>query len=167
MAGVNKIILLGNLGKDPELKYAQSSGKAVCRFSLAVNEKRGGEEQTEWFNIVAFDRAAEIADQFLAKGRPVFIEGRIQTRKWQDKDGNDRYQTEVLASNLVLLGGGISTEKAPQGRQGDDRGQGHSRARAGQNKIGFDGRDARSRPAEDDPFAGDFGSPPSEEDMPF
>lgn len=167
MAGVNKIILLGNLGKDPELKYAQSSGKAVCRFSLAVNEKRGGEEQTEWFNIVAFDRTAEIADQFLAKGRPVYIEGRLKVRKYTDKDGNDRYQTEILASNLCLLGGGISAEKAPQGRQGDDLEAGHRQGRTGQNKMGFDGRDARSRPAEDDPFAGDFGPPPSEEELPF
>lgn len=163
MSGVNRITLIGHLGKDPELKYAQSSGKAVCRFSLAVNEKRGGEDAVEWFNIVAFDRIAEIADQFLAKGRQVYLEGRIQTRKWEDDNGNDRYMTEVIVSNLTMLGDGKSTEKASQTRQSDEKPKGKQSQRG----MGFDGRDARSRPADDDPFAGDFGPPPSEDDMPF
>ncbi|MDR1920389.1 MAG: single-stranded DNA-binding protein, partial [Candidatus Adiutrix sp.] len=83
MAGVNKVILVGNLGKDPEMKYGQNSGKAVCRFSLATTERFSGEDRTEWHNIVCFDRLAEIVNEYLAKGRQVYIEGRIQTRKWQ------------------------------------------------------------------------------------
>ena len=104
MAGVNKVILLGRLGKDPEMKYGQSSNVPVCRFSLATSERsRGGEEKTEWHNIICFDRLAEIANEYLAKGRQVYIEGRIQTRKWQDQNGNDRYTTEIIANNMQML----------------------------------------------------------------
>jgi len=108
--GVNKVILIGNLGKDPEIRYTQS-GTAVCNFSIATTESWGGkdgaerEEKTEWHNIVTWARLAEICNQYLQKGRQVYIEGRIQTRKWEDRDGNTRYTTEIVAQNMQMLGG--------------------------------------------------------------
>jgi len=108
MAGVNKAILIGNLGKDPELRYTPG-GQAVASFSLATSEKwrdKDGvmQDRTEWHNIVVWGRQAEIAKEYLAKGRPVYIEGRIQTRSWEDKDGNKRYTTEIVAQRLQFLG---------------------------------------------------------------
>jgi single-strand DNA-binding protein len=106
---VNKVILIGRLGKDPELKYT-ASGTAFCRFSLATddvwNDKTSGErqEKTEWHNIVAWDRLAEICNQYLTKGRLVYIEGSLQTREWDDQDGNKRRTTEVRARDMVMLG---------------------------------------------------------------
>ena len=125
--GVNKVILVGNLGKDPQQR-AMPSGKAVVNFSLATTDqwrdKQTGEnkEQTEWHNIVMFDRLAEIAAEYLRKGSQVYIEGRIRTRKWQDKEGQDRYTTEIIANDMQMLGGrgqsgagaGASQERAPQ-----------------------------------------------------
>src|SRR3954466_16000303 len=107
---VNKVILIGRLGKDPELKYT-SSGVPFCRFSMATddvwNDKNSGErqEKTEWHNIVAWDRLAEICNQYLTKGRLVYIEGSLQTREWDDQDGNKRRTTEVRARDLVMLSG--------------------------------------------------------------
>lgn len=106
---VNKVILVGRLGKDPEVKYTQG-GAAVARFSLATDEMwkdQSGEKQqkTEWHNIVAWSKLAEICGQYLAKGRLVYIEGRLQTRNWEDKDGNKRTTTEIRADNMVMLGG--------------------------------------------------------------
>lgn len=162
MAGVNKVILIGNLGKDPELKFGQTSGKAVCRFSLATTERWGGEDKTEWHNIVCFDRTAEIANEYLAKGRQVYVEGRIQTRKWQDQSGQDRYTTEILVSNLTMLGGG---------RQGgDDYAQAPRRESARPAAGGSSPKassSSRSASMDEDPFSGDFGPPPTEDDMPF
>ncbi len=109
MAGsVNKVILIGRLGKDPEVKYTQG-GTAVARFSLATDEMwkdQSGEKQqkTEWHNIVAWDKLADICGQYLSKGRQVYIEGRLQTRAWEDKEGNKRYTTEIRADNMVMLG---------------------------------------------------------------
>ena len=108
---VNKVILLGNLGKDPEVKYTPS-GMAVARFSLATNErykdKDGNwQDKTEWHNLVAFQRTAEIAAEYLKKGRSVYIEGKLQTSSWDDKEsGQKKYRTEVIVNDLVLLGGG-------------------------------------------------------------
>ena len=108
---VNKVILIGNLGKDPEVKYTPS-GTAYAKFSLATNErykdKTGNwQDRTEWHNIVAWQRTAEIAGEYLKKGRTVYIEGRIQTRSWDDQQsGQKKYMTEIIANNLVLLGGG-------------------------------------------------------------
>src|SRR5215831_13983285 len=108
---VNKVILVGRLGRDPELKYT-ASGVPFCRFSIATDEgwtdKNSGEKQerTEWHNIVVWDRLAEICNQYLAKGRLVYIEGSLQTREWDDQDGNKRKTTEVRARDMVLLGGG-------------------------------------------------------------
>ncbi len=110
MASVNKVILIGNLGKDPEVRYTPS-GAAVCNLRLATTRqwknRDSGErqEETEWHSVVLYDRQAEIAGEYLKKGRPVYIEGRLKTRKWQDKDGNDRYTTEVVAETMQLLGG--------------------------------------------------------------
>ena len=105
--GVNKVILLGNVGRDPELRYTQN-GTAVCNFSLATTEraKIGGEwqDRTEWHSIVAWGRLAETCSNYLAKGSQVYIEGRLRTRKWEDREGNTRYQTEVVADSMVLVG---------------------------------------------------------------
>lgn len=108
MASLNKVMLIGNLGKDPEVRYT-TSGQAVASFSLATSEKfknRNGEmeERTEWHNIVLWGRQAEIAKDYLAKGKTVFIEGRLQTRKWQDKDGRDRYTTEIVGDRMQFVG---------------------------------------------------------------
>jgi single-strand DNA-binding protein len=107
--GVNKVILVGNLGRDPEVRYSPS-GQAVANVTLATSEswkdKNSGEKQerTEWHRIVFFGRLAEIAGEYLKKGAQVYVEGRLQTRKWQDKDGNDRYTTEIVASDMQMLG---------------------------------------------------------------
>ena len=108
--GINKVILVGNLGQDPETR-AMPSGKAVTNIRLATTDtwrdKQSGEqkEQTEWHNVVFFDRLAEIAAEYLRKGSQVYVEGRLRTRKWQDKSGNDRYTTEIVASEMQMLGG--------------------------------------------------------------
>jgi len=109
MAGVNKAILVGNLGTDPELRYTPS-GKAVANFSLATNEQwtnKDGEkeERTEWHRIVAWGRLGEICGEYLGKGSQVYIEGKIQTRPWEDRDGNKRYTTEIIAQTMQMLGG--------------------------------------------------------------
>ena len=107
---VNKVILVGRLGKDPELKY-MASGTPFCRFSMATdtvwNDKGSGErqEKTEWHNIVVWDRLAEICNQYLTKGRLVYIEGSLQTREWDDQEGNKRKTTEIRAREMVMLGG--------------------------------------------------------------
>lgn len=165
MAGINKCLILGRLGRDPELKTSQS-GTEVCRFSLAVSEKYNGEERTEWFNCVAFGKIAEVAAKYLSKGDHAFIEGRIQTRKWQGKDGTDRTATEIIVASLTLLGGGKSSGAAPQARQSEE--QRTAKGKTGkQEGLGFDGRDARSRPADDDPFSGDYGRPPTDDGLPW
>ena len=108
--GVNKVILVGNLGKDPEVRY-MANGGAVCNATLATSEswkdKQSGEQKdkTEWHNVVFYRRLAEIAGEYLKKGSQVYIEGKLQTRKWQDKSGNDRYTTEIIASEMQMLGG--------------------------------------------------------------
>jgi single-strand DNA-binding protein len=115
--GINKVIILGNLGKDPELKYT-TSGQPVTNFTVATNERwkdKNGEtqEKTEWHNIVAWARLAEIANQYLTKGSQVYIEGRLQTRSWDDKEGKKHYTTEIVASDMVMLGGrGAGTGQA-------------------------------------------------------
>lgn len=106
---VNKVILLGNLGADPELRYTQSQ-MPVCTLRVATGERRknaSGEwvEQTEWHSVVAWGKTAENCAQYLQKGRQVFVEGRLQTRKWQDQQGQDRYRTEVVASTVQFIGG--------------------------------------------------------------
>ena len=110
MASINKVILIGNLGRDPEVRYTPN-GNAICNISVATTRnwkyKTSGDkvEETEWHRVVFYDRLAEIAGEYLKKGRPVYVEGRLKTRKWQDKDGKDVYTTEVIADNMQLLGG--------------------------------------------------------------
>ncbi len=110
MASVNKAIVLGNLGKDPELRQT-ANGKAVTTLRVATNESwvdQSGErqERTEWHSIVVWGRQAENCAQYLSKGRTVYVEGRLQTRKWQDKEGSDRYSTEIVADRVQFIGGG-------------------------------------------------------------
>ncbi|NDY89759.1 single-stranded DNA-binding protein [Ideonella livida] len=118
MASINKVILIGNLGRDPEVRYTPS-GSAVCNLRLATTRnwksRDSGErvEETEWHSVVLYDRLAEVAGEYLRKGRPAYIEGRLKTRKWQDKDGKDHYTTEIVAEQLQLLGGRESEE--PEG----------------------------------------------------
>ena len=114
MAGVNKVILVGNLGKDPEVRYLDS-GVAVANFSLATTENyknKQGEKvsQTEWHNIVLWRGLAEVAEKWLKKGSSVYIEGKIRTNKWEDKEGNIRYNTEILADNMTMLGNRINSD---------------------------------------------------------
>lgn len=109
MASVNKAIILGNLGRDPELRHT-GSGTPVCNFPVATSERfqdKGGEwqERTEWHTIVVWGRQGENCAKYLAKGRSVYVEGRIQTRDWQDKDGNKRYTTEIVANTVQFIGG--------------------------------------------------------------
>jgi single-strand DNA-binding protein len=108
MSSLNKVMLIGNLGRDPEIRYTQD-GSPVASFSLATTEnwtdKSGNrQEHTEWHNIVAWTRLADLSKRFLAKGRQVYIEGRLRTREWNDKEGNKRRTTEVIATQMVLLG---------------------------------------------------------------
>ena len=108
--GVNKVILVGNLGADPEVKY-MPNGNAVANVTVATSEswkdKQSGEQKdkTEWHRVVFFRRLAEIAGEYLKKGSQIYIEGKLQTRKWQDKSGNDRYTTEIIANEMQMLGG--------------------------------------------------------------
>ena len=110
MASVNKVIIIGNLGRDPEVRYTPN-GNAVCNVSVATTRnwknKDSGErqEETEWHRVVFFDRLAEIAGEYLKKGRSVYVEGRLKTRKWADKEGKENYTTEVIAEEMKMLGG--------------------------------------------------------------
>jgi single-strand DNA-binding protein len=109
MASVNKVILIGNLGRDPELRYTQG-GQAVANFTLATNERfstKDGDKQerTEWHRIVAWGRTGELCAQYLSKGRSVYLEGRLQTREWEDKEGQKRRTTEIVANTVQFLGG--------------------------------------------------------------
>lgn len=111
MASVNKVILVGNLGRDPEVRYSPD-GAAICNITIATTsawkDKNSGEkrEETEWHRVVLYNRLAEIAGEYLKKGRPVYIEGRLKTRKWQDKEtGADKYSTDIVADQMQMLGG--------------------------------------------------------------
>ena len=128
MASVNKVILIGNLGRDPETRYMPDGG-AVTNVSIATTDiwkDKNGEKQekTEWHRVVFFAKLAEIAGEYLKKGSQVYVEGRLQTRKWQDKDGQDKYSTEIVADRMQMLGsrqgmGGADREReAPAEREG-------------------------------------------------
>lgn len=108
MAGLNKVMLIGNVGKDPEMRYT-ANGKAVTTFTIAVNrnfQSTDGErrEETDWFDIVTWDKLAELCSQFLQKGRQAYVEGRLHTRSWEGQDGQKRYRTEVVAQTVLFLG---------------------------------------------------------------
>jgi single-strand DNA-binding protein len=136
MPSVNKVILMGNLGRDPEVRF-MPNGDAVCNFSIATTDSwkdKAGErqEKTEWHNIVMYRRLAEIAGEYLKKGRPVYLEGRLQTRKWQTKEGQDRYTTEIIADSMQMLGGrdgapAQDTQPSPQPESKDEFDQTPSR----------------------------------------
>ncbi|WP_313950421.1 single-stranded DNA-binding protein [Accumulibacter sp.] len=125
MASVNKVILVGNLGADPETRYLPN-GDAVCNIRIATSEswkdKQTGDkkEATEWHRIVFFRRLAEIAGQYLKKGSSVYVEGSLKTRKWQDKDGNERYTTEIVGNEMKMLGGreGLGSPPSDEGDYG-------------------------------------------------
>lgn len=157
MASVNKVILIGNLGKDPEVRYAPS-GSAMCNVTLATSrqwkDKTSGEkqEETEWHRVVFYDRLAEIAGEFLKKGRPVYVEGRLKTRKWTDKEGVEKYTTEIVADQMQLLGG-------REGQGGDDAGGGQRSAPAP--------RPAASRPAAAVAPKSSTGFDDMDDDIPF
>ena len=159
--GINKVILVGNLGKDPEVRQTPS-GVSVAKFSLATTERakdKSGEwtDKTEWHNVIAFNRTAEIAGQYLKKGRTVYIEGKIQNRSWDDKEtGQKKYITEILVNDLVLLGGG---------REGGDEGGGggYSRKSGGGSASSSSGDNNYDQRAPDDlPTA-----PITDDDVPF
>ena len=133
MASVNKVILIGNLGRDPELRYTQS-GQGVANFTLATNERwrdkdGNNQERTEWHRIVVWGKQAESCAQYLQKGRSVYVEGRLQTRDWEDKDGNKRQTTEITALTVQFLGG--RGGGAPGGAPGDAPGGGPGDAPGG------------------------------------
>ena len=120
--GVNKVILVGNLGADPDMRYTPS-GQGVCELRVATseswNDKNGQrQERTEWHRIVVWGKRAEVCSKYLSKGRQVYVEGRIQTRTYDDKDGNKRYITEIIAADVQFLGGGGREGGAPAGRSG-------------------------------------------------
>jgi single-strand DNA-binding protein len=154
MKSVNKVILVGNLGKDPELKYTPS-GSAVAKFSVATSYRYKDkndqwQDQTEWHNVVAWARLAEIAGEYLKKGSKVYVEGRLQTRSWDDKNTNQkRYMTEVVVSDLVLLGG-----------RGESAGDDGGRAR-GASASNFDQR------VPEPEHAAAASGPITDEDIPF
>jgi single-strand DNA-binding protein len=163
MASVNKVILVGNLGRDPEVRY-MPNGEAVCNFSIATTENwkdKSGvkQEKTEWHNIVMYRKLAEIAGEYLKKGRPVYVEGRLQTRKWE-KDGVTRYTTEIIADNMQMLGsreGGSSNASydsaADQGAAPEDMNQAPARESAPQQEPAKTGSGGNFDDFEDDiPF---------------
>ena len=127
MSDLNRVMLIGRLGADPELRH-MPNGKAVVNIRIATSEtwkdRNSGEwlDRTEWHSIVAFDKLAEIIAEYLRKGSQVFIEGKLQTRKWQDKEGKDRYTTEIIAQSMQMLGGKPQGERSPrQGREPERR----------------------------------------------
>ncbi|ABM62948.1 single-stranded DNA-binding protein [Halorhodospira halophila] len=151
--GVNKVILIGNLGRDPEVRYT-ASGSAVANVALATSDtwrdRQTGEQQerTEWHRVVMFNRLGEIAGEYLRKGSKVYIEGRLQTRKWQDQNGQDRYTTEIVANEMQMLdsrGGGGGA--APMGGGGDQR---PAQAPAGDAGGGSGGGGMQEAPADFD-----------------
>ncbi len=157
MASINKVILVGNLGRDPETRYMPEGG-AVTNVSIATTDtwkdKTSGEkkEATEWHRVVFFNRLAEIAGEYLKKGSQVYVEGRLRTRKWQDKEGQDKYTTEIVCDTMQMLGG----------RQGAGGGDRDADSRGGPPP---EGRPAEGRPAPAKKPAGKFDD--MEDDIPF
>ena len=159
MASVNKVIRIGNLGRDPEVRYTPN-GNAVCNISVATTrnwkDKTSGDkvEETEWHRVVFYDRLAEIAGEYLKKGRSVYVEGRLKTRKWQDKEGKDTYTTEVIAEIMQLLGsregtggGGEEGGGGAYAPRGGNRGGGDERGEPPQARGASATRPAAGKPA--------------------
>jgi single-strand DNA-binding protein len=146
MAGVNKVILIGNLGRDPELRYTQSQ-QPVCSLNIATtraytNRNNDRVEETEWHRVVVWGKTAEHCNQYLAKGRQVYVEGRLQTRSWDDKDGNKKYSTEIVADTVQFLGGGGGGRGGegggPRGDRGGGSGGGGGGGGGGGSRGGYD-----------------------------
>jgi single-strand DNA-binding protein len=162
--GVNKVILIGNLGQDPEVKY-MPSGSAVANLRIATTEgvknRESGEyeDRTEWHSVAMFARLAEVAGEYLKKGSQVYIEGKLRTRKWQDRDGNDRYTTEIIADNMQMLGG-KGGGMAGQGDEGGGSARGFGRGESGGGRQAAAGG-AAAHPAK--PAESDF----PDDDIPF
>ncbi len=176
--GINKVILVGNLGADPELRYT-GSGTAVANFNVATSESykdRDGNqvEKTEWHRVVAWDRLAEICGEYLKKGKQVYIEGSLQTRQWEDKEGQTRYTTEVKAREMQMLGsrdGGSGSsddyDQSPREARPEDRSR-SSRPQAARDGDGEDGgRPQQARPQGQSQSAGDLSFGPEDDDLPF
>jgi single-strand DNA-binding protein len=172
MAGVNKVILVGNLGRDPEIKYTQSN-VPVANFSVATSEswkdKTTGEwqEKTEWHRIVAWRHLAERAEKYLRKGKQVYIEGRIETRKWTGQDGNDRYTTEVVANQLMLLGRRDDNEPSGGGGGGSTGGGGGGSSSGGGGGTGGGGQKDPGSSGGFNPPPIDSPAGPEDDDLPF
>jgi single-strand DNA-binding protein len=172
MASINKVILIGNLGRDPEVRYTPN-GNAICNISVATTrnwkDKTSGDkvEETEWHRVVFYDRLAEIAGEYLKKGRPVYVEGRLKTRKWQDKEGKDVYTTEVIADQMQLLGG---REGMGGGDAGGDSGYDQGGGGRGESRAAPAARSAppASRPAQTKPaLKSSTGFDDMDDDIPF
>ncbi len=172
--GVNKVILIGNLGGDPELRYTPS-GQPVANLRLATSEswvdKQGQkQERTEWHRVVVWGKLAELCGQYLSKGRQVFVEGKLQTRQWDDRDGNKRYTTEIQAREITFLGGGRGEGGGSMG--GGSMGGG---SMGGGSMGGPGGGSRRPAPApapsegggSSDDAGFDYGPPPTDDDVPF
>lgn len=170
---LNKAILIGNLGADPETRFTQD-GTCVCNIRLATTEKfkdRNGQQQekTEWHRVVLWGRLGEIANQYLKKGARVYIEGKIETRKWQDRDGNDKYTTEIRANEMKMLGGsgqgGGDFAGGNGGGYQQGGGSGYSQGGGGGYQQGGGSQPQRNN----DPFADapDFNDVPVDDDIPF
>ena len=151
MASVNKVILVGRLGKDPEVRYLPDGG-AVCNITLATSEtwkdKTSGEKQekTEWHRVTFYRKLAEIAGEYLKKGREIYVEGRLETRKWTDKEGRDRYTTEIIANEMQMLGsrpsgGSEAMESAPKAAAAEAAGGGVKPAAKKSGGASFDDMD--------------------------
>jgi len=169
MASVNKVILVGSLGKDPEVRF-MPNGEAVANFSIATTDswkdKSGAkQEKTEWHNIVMYRKLAEIAGEYLKKGRPVYIEGRLQTRKWQTKEGQDRYTTEIIADSMQMLGGNRDKDSSGSNDNGggyDGQQQDSQQSQSSQQKPQQSAAPAQNNNASTGNGFEDFG-----EDIPF
>jgi single-strand DNA-binding protein len=151
--GINKVILIGHLGQDPEVR-ALPSGSSIANLRIATTEswkdKQSGEfkEQTEWHTVVLFGRTAEVAAEYLKKGSQVYIEGRLRTRKWQDKEGKDRYSTEVVGNDMQMLGGrGQSGGQSGEGSRQGSGGGGREAGRAAAPKVETGGGEFSDAPA--------------------
>jgi len=181
MASINKVILIGNLGRDPEVRYT-ANGAAICNITIATSrnwkDKNSGEkmEETEWHRVVFYDRLAEIAGEYLKKGRSVYVEGRLKTRKWQDKDGVEKYTTEIIADNMQLLGGreggggggGGGGDEGGYGGGGGGGGYGGGNRGAGQGDRGGERSAPASRPAASKPAPkSSTGFDDMDDDIPF
>ncbi len=158
MAGLNKITIIGNLGRDPEVRYTPD-GLAVTSFSVAVTERYKGEDNTMWFRVSAFGKLGEICGNYLSKGKQVFIEGKLRTNEWDDRDGNKRFGLDILAREMVMLGSKSDAYSGPDSSDGGYSGGGGG----GYNQPRQAPRQEEKKPEP----APSQEPPPDEDDIPF